>query len=297
MICSKLTKANLPTTITSHDGHPPGQARGVKVETKKLARIDEEEDTPDFTVLEIPSGESKTPSALGALKSASMSLSMIRSNPSLLSGLTAESLTVVRGFFFPSHTVFQLNLGTVQAVSTDSSGNWGGAVAGTTFPVANLNTAAEWSSMQALFDEVFVERMRLDWMPHNRYTQYNLQASAVSGAKYSVGVGFVSLHHGAATYTSFATCLVNPTLKLGYAGDPFTYEWVNIEKMTPQGYSGSVSGTAVVGQGWCNTNSTTFAAYSGTVQSIGCVAMGGYTTTVELGRMAIRYRLHFRNRA
>ncbi len=266
------------------------RAKPVKSET--------DSDDDEVVIQRLETKEVKVDPLAALLKSSVLTVELVRKDPSRLLGFSPESLRLAKSLFFPASRVFHLNLGNVRAISTDSSGNWGGSSSGDIYAVTSaLTGAAEWASAQALFDEVFVEAVHLHWQPHNRYTQYNLQASAASGSRFSVGVAIVSLHHGAATYSTYSAANCNPTLQYGYAGDPFTYVWKNIEKMVPTGPSSSVSGTAYIGQGWCNTNTTTVGGYGGQIQSIGCIAMNGYTTTVELGRAGVRIQCAFRNRA
>lgn len=255
-------------------------------------------DDPESLVFELPDEESKPSEgkieARPMIASSRLTLSSIRQNPMILSTLEPEALKVVRGLLFPQSRVFDFVVGVTVTGATDSSGNFGGAANGMTHSCATLSSAAEWSALQSLFDEVFVAEMHHVWMPYNRYAPQNVGLSGPG--RYSVGLAMASLHHSAAVYTSAANMHSNPSVKDHHSGDPFKYIWKNIEKMDPKGICPFPAGTSSPTQGWCSTNTTSFGGYTGQAQFIGWDTISGNVSST-VGRFVVSIKAHFRNRA
>jgi len=221
----------------------------------------------------------------------SVTLKSIMMDPRQLSGVSTEVLKTFRGLMFGQNRVYKFVLGNLETIAVDSSGNVGGSSGGT-IPMVNFINAAEWSSLAALFDEVYLQSAELVWLPYNLY-----RANAPASNRSNCGLAWIAHHHNASTYTSFTSALVNPTLKLTMTNAlKFKYKWNNIERVKKDSIDIVKSGTATPTQGWCPTNATSIAVYQGYVQYLGAATITDWTS-LNLGNVAVRYKLWFRNRA
>jgi hypothetical protein len=215
----------------------------------------------------------------------------LRTDASIWKNVPTELLNGFKTFLFPANRVFKFNLGWFETISVNSSSQFGGSSSGGSFTIVDFISATEWASLQALFDEVYVEMVQAHYLPRQQYR------ATTPGSTSSCGMVWVSLHHNAGTYTDARAMCANPTARISTTNHPnFVYTWKNIERVTGTSPSMQKAGTAVPTQGWCSTNTTSMAAYSGAVQYIAMTTMTDWTSQ-NIADVITLNRLWFRNRA
>jgi len=205
--------------------------------------------------------------------------------------LPKEVLTMGK-FLFPPYRIFDFSVGLNLAVSTDASGNISSST-GFNPQVTGITSAAEWSSLAALFDEIFIDQVEFNWMPH---VPWAFDAGSVAVRPPTMGCTVLSLYSGASPFTSMAASLSCSTAQVHHLGKPFRYTYHNVERMDPRGPCNSYSGTAIPTQGWCSTNSTSMTSLQGAIQMIAATSVTTTFYSLEFGRFATRYHAYFRNR-
>ena len=169
---------------------------------------------------------------------------------------TKESITMrdtFRNMFGDKHYRFRLST----ALNMSSSG--AGAI-NSTISVSAIQFVADFVSLSTVFNEFFVVGMSNVWMPVSRY-QYLLGGSSTLSVS-SLPIGCAQLQHNQTAYTSLATMADNYAIGFHSTGDPFTYNWINVEKPSETVVAESSGNT----QSWCTTGNA--ANYNGQVQFI-----------------------------
>jgi len=201
---------------------------------------------------------------------------------------------------FKADTPFRTILATTTTI-TASSGTVNSQI-----PVANIGTTAEWTSVDALFDEVFVHQMDLIYEPYNQaLTTGSGTVAAVSTVNttsaantiQAAGLIAISLFGSIGYYSTAVGMSNNPTAKYGNSARPFRYSWRNNVRFDPHGISIG-SATSLSGwQGWMTvTNVTTQYGGAAQIRALGDPSFNGGTTVV-LGQLHVRYHASFRSRA
>jgi hypothetical protein len=163
----------------------------------------------------------------------------------------APALKLLKGIIFkadqPYRTLLPLQGGFVTTA---------GGVVNVTQSVNSISSTSEWSSIDALFDEVFVHSMKFRFFPINDLGGgVGLSNSAgITGGITAIAsttivnapLQMVNLYHGAALYSTAAAMAANATLAVHSSAKPFTYYWRNNSRFDRRGDNANVAGW----QGW-----------------------------------------------
>lgn len=211
-------------------------------------------------------------------------------------------LRLLRGVFKADHP-YRTRVSLAQNLSTSNSG-----VLNFQFPVGNISTCTEWTSIDALFDEFFVHELAVHYNPVNRMVSsgYGAASSAVLGLETSAtgsatqatnaGLLAVSLFGGSGYYSGAAGMSNNPTRAYYHSSEPWIYRWRNNVKFRPHGEA-LTTPSATYWQGW--TTIASAANYGGNVQirTSGDQTLGDTTHAYTLGGLHIEFDVSFRSRA
>jgi len=135
---------------------------------------------------------------------------------------------------------------------------------------SSVSSAAEFTTLDVLFDEFFIHSVRIHYIPHNRGSSNTSASSSSSGSPGDLNTCAAicsCLYHNAAPYGdtsgAFANMSVARTHKLVDLGTRFNFHCPNIERFDPSGPIGDQS-TATSTMGWCQISAV--AKYGGTIQ-------------------------------
>lgn len=213
----------------------------------------------------------------------------------------AALLKNVVKMLFKADKPYRCRLGYFNNVATSAAG-----VLNFSINVNSIGSVAEWSSIDALFDECFVHSMTWRYQPYNRHGSAGTNtaggpaipqvATASAGLVNTCGVVLVSLFHGAPNYATANAMLDNATMKLALSDEPWSYAWRNNERFDPRG-PGMSDGTGLSWQGWMNV--TNVARLAGNIQMRTAVdqALGDLTHALDLGSIAVLFDVSFRARS
>jgi hypothetical protein len=209
---------------------------------------------------------------------------------SIAPNLGALPALLKAGYLSGSKKEFRTRLGGIAGlVSTVTTG-----IVNSTFSIATVATVSEFAQFAVIFDEFFIHKVTFTYRPYNRYASRSLAGADIQGVS-SVGLGVVSLHHGAGGYSTPTVLVNNASYKRCHTGDPWTYTWVNIE--SPKSTVNVSAGAATPPvQGWCNTGATSAQVYTGTVQMFGDASINS-AVSVPLGAYSFVADISFRARA
>jgi len=222
----------------------------------------------------------------------------LRSDVATLTSLTPEALKAMKGFLFPPYRNYEFCFGTSSAMLTDASGNLGQSSSGSTIATSSISGCPEWSSFQALFDEVFVDEMQIHYMPNdpNGQDPIGLYKSSTSG-KSGAPLGICSLYNDVPVFTSVGAMLSNPTMRIKHSADKWVYSWRNAVRRDPHAVSTlTTTEVDIKTQGWCPTDSASIARLVGAMQFIGSNVVSADYYSNNLGTFFTRFRVHFRQR-
>lgn len=212
-------------------------------------------------------------------------------------------LRLLRAIFKADHP-FRTRVSLAQTVGTPASG-----VLNFQYQISNIASAAEWGSIDALFDECFVHSMTMHYSPANKCVSsgYGATSSAAVGLETSTtaaptlafnsGLVVCSLFSVAGFYSGATGITNNPTCAFKHSAEPFKYVWRNQVKFLPHGDSLTPSSSS---QGWAGWISVTSAAnLSGAIQmrTFADLPLGDQTHNWTLGNAAIIFDVSFRSRA
>jgi len=204
--------------------------------------------------------------------------------------LTREAslmVKVIRGLFTAGKR-YDFVLANAASLSSNGSGIVNAIIA-----VNVVALVTEFTSFAAIFDEFFVSRMQLHYMPCSRY-QYP-PGTALATQYANVPMGVASLHHGTGAYINLTGIAVAPTFKLTSTGDPFVFDWVNVENINSGVVVPSSTSSTQPCQGWCLTAASPSQSYTGQVQYLS--GGGALVNSTVLGETISRYFVSFRCRA
>jgi len=211
-------------------------------------------------------------------------------------------LRLLRGMFkadFP----YRSRLSAAQDFATSAAG-----VVNLQYPVGNLSTTAEWTSIDALFDECFVHSLTMHFEPYNAnigsgYSSASgaalgLMTSTTASATTATNAGLIviSLFGGSGYYSAAAGMSNNPTRAYHHSSKPFAYTWRNNVKFQPHGIA-LTPPSSTYWQGWCQISSV--ANYGGNIQArtTNDVALGDGGHVFHLGAIHWEWDVSFRSRA
>jgi hypothetical protein len=151
-----------------------------------------------------------------------------------------EALTLLKGILFKRDQPYRTLLPFSGSFSTNSSG-----VLNTTTSLSTVVSTQEWSSVTALFDEVFVHAMHVRFFPVNDLgagVGYGNGANITGNLNPVANTELVngpicmcSLFAGSPTYSSASALVQNSTLAVHTSGKPWKYVWRNNTRFDPRG--------------------------------------------------------------
>jgi len=183
-----------------------------------------------------------------------------------------------------------------QFISGATAFQWGSLVAG----------LAEFSSLDALFDEFFIRSVKLQYIPRNHFSAQSTASSSASGSPGDLntcGATFVWLPHNGALYADSAAAWYNAAVaqhhKIVDMGNRVNWTVKNPTKFSWTLPIGDQS-TSLSNMGWCQF-SLASAKYGGAYQLITPVASGasvGIGTLLENGIFGdVMFHVHLACRA
>jgi len=200
---------------------------------------------------------------------------------------STESTLALSSVLFDMFKGHEYSFSLSTSVNMSSSG---GGIVNSTVSNSLLASNAAFASLAGVFNEFFVERMRLVWQPVGRYNGPIGSAPATNAT--SLPIGLCSLQHGASAYSSLA--LMSENFKFAYANtsDPFEYTWINVEDFRIP--TAPVLVVSTPGQSWMLVRDV--AQYQGTVQIISGSAPPALPVSQVLGAFVVEHLVRFRIR-
>jgi len=193
---------------------------------------------------------------------------------------------------------YRTQIGFCDNLTTSAAG-----VLNKTITVGSLISAAEWSSIDTLFDEVFVHSLEISYQPRNSGGGGASSAgvagqltNSAPGDTTAAGVMSVSLYDNTGAYANANAFVANPTTRHHMSTRPWSHVWTNNVRFEPNGLALDNSG-GIGWQGWQRVNNA--GSYGGTVQfrATGDTIIGDGTHSVTLGDFIVRWHLSFRARS
>lgn len=210
-------------------------------------------------------------------------------------------LRVLKNIVFKPDHPYRTKVALHNLIATNASG-----VLTTSYANASISSAAEWSSVAALFDEFFIHSVEFTYKSFNEGGQ-GLEATAqpsqgtyvtAAAVNYVLSAGLigVSLFTTASAYTTAQSMSNNPTRKLLHSGKDWSYVWRNNVSFDGRGPALDPL-TSIGWSGWTLIGAV--ANIGGAVQfrTLGDQVIGDGAHAVNLGYIEIRYDVSFRARA
>jgi len=212
----------------------------------------------------------------------------------------APALKLLKGILFKADTPYRTRLAYSSTLATTSGGALAIAV-----DVSSVNSVNQWSSLDVLFDQVFIHAMTVRYMPRNvvgggwgSSGGANATTTAPTGgtnaAIQNTALIMAAIFGSNSAYSSASAMVNNPNKKIAHSAHAFSYAWRNNVRFDPRGYSLALSTPAW--QGWIDIGNVT--DYGGLVQirSFNDVLMGSTTAIQTLGDLLISFDISFRAR-
>jgi len=182
-------------------------------------------------------------------------------SPTMVSILPKDLLASAKGRNSrrPMRADFRLVSG-FQVVVNSSANKYLQFLSGTATSLAwnLLASANEFTSLDALFDEVFVKSVKLKFIPRNRHSAQSSAAASASGSPGDVNTVGASLHFLPHSVPAFADNSINwsqsqtvEQSKFVDLGSPFEFTAINHERFAWDGPEGDQT-SAQATQGWLN---------------------------------------------
>jgi len=204
---------------------------------------------------------------------------------------------------------FQTRLGSVVAVNFSASAakytvQW---ATNATLLVNSLVNSQEWSSWDSVFDEFFVKRMNIKYVPVNKYSANSSASTSSSGSPgyvNTVGAVIAAFQHSQAApadaSTNASSALNVWNHKVVDLGSPFLFRWKNVENFDWNGPVGDQSASRT-GQGWCTISAATLyggQVWMATPEATGASAgVGTLTESGVPGHAFVTWDIAFRVRS
>jgi hypothetical protein len=204
-----------------------------------------------------------------------------------------KELSVPTPGFFKSITVklpkggLPMRLATVVSMSSSGAG-----LVNSTIAVSVVASLTEFTAAAGLFEEFFVKKMTVDWMPSSMGTVITGGTSGTN--QQSVGMIVASLFHASGAYSTAALAAACKGATLATTGLPFTHQWRNNENPSSTVLVNPTA-SAVAVQSWCSTAATPAAAYTGFIQFISNTS-NALPNSAILGMFMVSYEVLFRQR-
>jgi len=190
-----------------------------------------------------------------------------------------------KSMFTGKHYTFEL--GTALNMSSSASGAINSVIT-----CANLASLSDFSSLASVFSEYFIQRIEVKWQPVSRYNGPigYLPATTVSSLPFSV----TSLQNSQPAYTSMSSSLNNDKLSYENSNVPFSYTWVNNNKMSADIVTDPSAFAFAPTQSWASVLAASL--YTGSIQLLSQSAPPALPVSAVLGTFATKYLVSFRNR-
>lgn len=196
---------------------------------------------------------------------------------------SAMLATTLRSLFGDKHYEFRLSV----ALNMSSSG---AGIVNSTISNSVLTSQADFIALSSVFNEFFVKKFVVKWMPNSRY-QYPLSGSSTLSVA-NLPIGKADLQHGQSAYSSLSAMADNFAVGYHSTGDPFTEEWINTEKISTETV---VSTLTAPTQSWCTVNNV--ANYQGTLQFLSQSSPPALPFSQVLGTFMVHWDVAFRVRS
>lgn len=197
---------------------------------------------------------------------------------------TKESIVLrdtFRSLFGDKHYRFRIST----ALNMSSSGS---GIVNSTISNSVLTSNSDFVSLSAVFNEYFVVKFTVHWMPVSRY-QYPLGGSSTISVA-NLPIGKADLQHGQNAYSSLSALTENFAVQYHSTGDPFTDVWINTEKPTETVLASETAPT----QSWNVVNNAS--NYQGTLQYLSQSAPPALPFTQVLGTFMAHWEIIMRVR-
>ncbi len=157
--------------------------------------------------------------------------------------------------------------------------------------VSSVAAASSFTSLAALFDEFYVEKLDVKYQPA---TRYQVLPSTTTSEFNGTALGLASTYLDTVAYTNINQMPANPTFKFVHTSSPFTFVWRNNVKR--KSAVSVETSSSLPSLSWVRTNASTAQYYGGTVQIIGSASSAMHASTV-VGVICFRADCWFRSKA
>jgi len=220
--------------------------------------------------------------------------------------------TLLRGlgskFGLPEFATFRLNHGQ-QVVVNSVANRYLQFIGGSnTYAWTNLVNSAEFATLDALFDEVFIKAVKIRYFPRNMHSAQSAASTTASGSPGDLNTcaaAVIFMPHNATAFadnsSSWQNMMSVRQSKLVDLGSHWSFEGKNIERFDWRGPMMDQS-TSVGAMGWCEfkTVSTAYGGYFQLATPANTGAASGIGTLLEggiFGDVMITYDIAVRARA
>lgn len=175
------------------------------------------------------------------------------------------------------------------STALNMSSSAGGAI-NSTINVNQIQFNTDFIALSGVFNEFFVEAVRVQWEP---VSMYNYPLSGAIGTNVSsLPIAATTLQHSTGAYSSMVAASENYKVEFHNSGRPFQYMWENIER--PSDGTTTVTSSSGATQSWALCSNV--ANYTGFIQFISQSAPPGLPTSQVLGTFLTHSYVRFRIR-
>jgi hypothetical protein len=207
-----------------------------------------------------------------------------------------NSLGMLKGVLFKRDQPYRTRLPLTGVTATSSSG-----ILNATISSSTITTVAEWSSIDALFDEFFIHSITYHHRPQNDngagigVTSTGLAPTVSTTTTFvaNCSLAAVSIFNGAAAYSANSAQMANATVVMHPSGEVWKYRWLNNQRFDPRGDCVDASGW----QGWTLIGNAS--NYGGQIQvrALNDTVFGTGSASVTLGNFVAFWDVSFRARS
>jgi hypothetical protein len=206
-----------------------------------------------------------------------------------------EPLKMLKGIMFKRDQPYRTLLPLTGQLATSSSG-----VVNLVQSASSVASVAEWSSIDALFDEFFIHAYHIYFQPYNHIgagigtgTVASQPSLAVTNFAANSGLIMCNLYNGAAQYSTAAAMAANATHVMKFSGDSWKYSWRNSQRFDPRGDLVSTSNW----QGWTLVSAPSNYAGQVQIRAANDTVLGGGASILALGTYRTLFDVSFRVRS
>ncbi len=207
---------------------------------------------------------------------------------------------LVRSMFKADHP-YRTKIGVYGTFQTSAAG-----VIALNYTVSTITSATEWTTLDALFDEIFIHSMLVKYEPYNLTGGFgpmgagsgNAMATTItvgagSTTVWTCGLIMCCLFNGGSTYGTASGMLANPNHRHAHVSRPWSYRWRNNVKFDPRGPNVSAS----LYQGWTSIGSISNYGGSINIRATNDVKIGDQAHALSCGDVAFVWDISLRSRA